>query len=168
MWFRRYKHWIGVWASIFLGLIFVAAGLGKALYRAEAFLVLPEFLPLTFARSVFIWFPAIEVVVGLLLLFGIAARFVAAFSLVLVAGFIANNSWMLSRGLGDEPCGCFGMAERIAQARLSIIGSLYLDVVMLALVLVLLFCYQRNFFNIYPWFLARGKVAEKKDWPGSG
>ena len=168
MWFRRYKHWIGVWASILLGLIFVAAGLGKALYRAEAFVFFPDFLPIAFAKSVFIWLPAIEVVVGLLLIFGIAAKLVATFSLVLIAGFIANNSLLLSLGLGDEPCGCFGIAETIAQARLSTIGSLYLDVVMLVLVLVLLFCYQRNFFNIYPWFLAGGKVAEKKDWPGSG
>ena len=42
------------------------------------------------------------------------------------------------------------------------------DGVMVFLVMVILFCYQRSFFNIYPWFIKRGKNAEKKDWSGSG
>ncbi|MFQ6122219.1 MAG: MauE/DoxX family redox-associated membrane protein [Dehalococcoidales bacterium] len=152
---RRYKHWIGVWACLFLGLIFVAAGLGKALHRAEAFMFFPDFLPPALAKVIFVWLPAIELTVGLLLITGIAAKFVATFSLMPIAGFMANNSLLLSLGLGYEPCECFGIAETLTQAKLSIIGALYLDIVMLALVLVILFCYQRNFFNIYPWFISQ-------------
>ncbi|MBA7611432.1 hypothetical protein ES703_18656 [subsurface metagenome] len=168
MWFRRYKHWIGVWATMLLGLIFVAAGLGKLAYRPEAFLFSPDFFPSALVKAFLIWLPGIEIIIGVLLIAGIAAKFVASFSLVLIAGFIANNSLLLKLGLEGEPCGCFGIAETLAQERLSVIGALYLDVVMVALVVVILFCYQRSFFNIYPWFLRRGKIAEKKDRSGSG
>jgi hypothetical protein len=154
MWIKRYKHWVGVWASVFLGLIFIVAGLGKALYPAEDFMFFPSFLPLALAKVFLIWLPSLEITFGLLLLLGIAAKLVAVFSSVLISGFIANNSLLLKLGLGDEPCGCFGEAE-IAQAKLSVIGSLYLDGVMLLLVLVILFCYQRSFFNFYPWFIKR-------------
>lgn len=155
MWFKRYRHWIGVWATMLLGLIFTAAGLGKLVYRPEAFVFAPDFLPPALIKAFLIWLPGVEIIIGVLLITGVAAKFVASFSLVLIAGFIANNSLLLKLGLGDEPCDCFGMAETLAQERLSVIGALYLDVVMLALVVVILFCYQRNFFNIYPWFLKK-------------
>ena len=156
----RCKYWIGIWAGIILGLIFVIAGLGKLLSQAESFKTIfnpfPDFLAPIFAEVVSTWIPYIELIVGLLLVIGIAAKLAAAFSSVLIAGFIANNSWMLNQGLGYEPCGCFGIVERITQAELSTVGALYLDIAMLALVLIILFCYQSNFLNIYPWLLARG------------
>ena len=166
---RRNKHGIGVGAGIILGLIFAVAGLGKLLHQAEAFelFFFPDFLTPALAKAVFIWLPRVELIIGLLLITGLAAKLVTTFSLVLILGFITNNVWLLIQGLGDKPCGCFGMAERIAQAKLSILGALYLDVVMLVLVLIILVCYQGNFFNIYPWFLAGGKIAEKKNRVGA-
>ena len=159
----RYRYWIGVGASIILGLIFVAAGLGKLLHRAEAFWLfsypLPAFLTPTFTKVALIWLPRIELIVGLLLIIGIAAKLMSAFSLVLIAGFIANNSWLLSQGQGYQPCGCFGILERILQGKLSTMGALYLDISMLALVLITLFCYSGNFLTTRPWFLGTGKVA---------
>ena len=159
----RSKHWIGVGASLILGLIFVVAGLGKLLHPTEAFKLFffPDFLTPALAKVVFIWLPRLELIIGLLLIIGVAAKLVTIFSSVLIAAFITNNVWLLIQGLGDKPCGCFGIAERIAQARLSTLGSLYVDMAMLALVLIILFCYQRRFFNIYPWFLRRGRIAEK-------
>ena len=153
----RYRQWIGVGAGIILGLIFVAAGLGKLL-QAEAFKIFfnpfPSALAPAFAEAVFVWLPSIELIVGLLLIIGVAAKLMAAFSSVLIAGFMANNSWLLSRGLRYEPCGCFGWVE----AKLSIVGALYLDIGMLALVLIILFCYQGDFFNSYPWFWRKGEI----------
>ena len=155
-----------------MGLIFIAAGVGKLLHPADVFKnfvnPFPDLLTLASIKTFFIWLSRIEITVGLLLVIGIAVKLVAAFSLALIAGFIANNSWILSRGLGYEPCGCFGLLERIIQVKLSTIDSLYLDIVMLALALIILFFYQGKFFNIYPWFLARGKIASEKDWSGSG
>ena len=160
----RYKHWAGIGAGIILGLIFVASGLGKLLSQAESFKTIfnpfPDFLAPVFANAVFSWLPFIELIIGLLLIVGIAAKLMAVFSLVLIAGFITNNSYMISRGLGYEPCpSCFGIIEKIIQVELSTVGALYLDIGMLALVLIILFCYRGNFLNIYPWFLGRGKIA---------
>jgi uncharacterized membrane protein YphA (DoxX/SURF4 family) len=160
----RGKHWLAIVASIILGLIFVAAGLGKLLQPAEAFKIfftsypayLLDFLTPAFFRAIFIWLPRIELIVGLLLIIGVAAKLMAAFSLVLIAGFMANNSWLISQGLGYEPCsGCFGVLERITQARLSTAGALYIDMGMLALVVIILLYYPGNFLTIRPWFLGR-------------
>jgi len=157
----RNKHWISVGASIILGLIFVVAGVGKLLQQPEAvrifFIPLPDFLPATLAKAVFNWLPRIELMVGLLLIIGIAPKLVATFSSALIAGFIAHGSLLIRRGLGSEPCDCFGKLKIVPYTELSIIGSLYLDIVMLALILIILFCYQRNFFSIRPWFLREGK-----------
>ena len=158
----RYKCWAGVWASIILGLFFIVAGLGKLLSNAESFNTifnpLPAFLAPGFTWVIFVWLPYIELVVGLLLICGIAAKLMAILSSVLIAGFITNNTWMVSRGLGYEPCGCLGIMERILHIELSSVGSLYLDIAMLALVLIILSCYQSNFLNLYPWFLGRSRV----------
>ena len=166
----RHKHWIGVGASILLGLIFVAAGLGKLLdpvaIRDMLYILFPSFSSLfltsAFTKAILIWLPRIELIVGLLLIIGIAAKLVATFSSVLIAGFIAINSLMIIQGHGRCPS-CFG-----PQLALRAVDALFIDIIMVALVLIILFCYQSNFFNIYPWFLRRGKIAEKKNWPGSG
>lgn len=155
----RNKHRISVGATIILGLIFIVAGVGKLLQQPEAvrifFIPLPDFLPATLTKAVFNWLPYIELTVGLLLIIGVAPKLVATFSSVLIAGFIAHNSLLIGRGLGSEPCDCFGKLKIVPYTELSILGSLYLDIVMLALVLIILFWHQSNFFNIYPWFLVR-------------
>ena len=144
-----------------MGLVFTVAGLGKLLRPGETFQLFsfPDYLPAALSRVVFIWLPYLELIVGLLLIIGVATKLVTSFATVLIAGFIANNVWLLTQGLGDKPCGCFGMAERIAQARLSVLGSLYIDIIMLALVLVIFFYSQSRFFNVHSWFLRGGKVA---------
>jgi len=169
----RGKHWLAIGASILLGLVFIVSGLGKLPYHGEFLaLVLSKSL-LTLPQAIIIahWVPWVELVLGSLLIIGIAAKFMASFSAALIVVFIANNSWMISLGLGGEPCGCFGNVEHLALAQLSNIEALYLDIGMLALTVIILFCYPGNFLTIRPWFLAileRGKIAEKKDWVGSG
>ena len=158
---RRSKHRIGVGAGIILGLIFVTAGAGKLLHQPEAYKIFftpfLDFLPpILMAKAFFIWFPRVELVIGLLLITGIAARLVAAVSLLLITVFITNNTLNLIKGLGGEPCGCFGAVDNVFEANLSVIGSLGIDIGMLALALVLLFYARRGFFNLYPWFLRRG------------
>lgn len=158
---RRYKYQIGVGAGVILGLIFVTAGVGKLLHQPEAFKIFftpfLDFLPpILMAKAFFVWLPRVELVIGLFLITGIAARLVAAFSLLLITAFITNNILNLIKGLGGEPCGCFGAVDNVFEANLSIIGSLVIDIGMLALALVLLFYARRGFFNLYPWFLRRG------------
>jgi hypothetical protein len=145
-------------AGIILGLIFLAAGLGKLLNPMESSIifVFPDFLPNAVDKFIYQWLPRIEVLIGVLLITGIAARLVASLALALTVSMIANNSILLVQGLGDKPCGCFGEAERLAQLSLSVTGALYIDVVMLVLGFMALLFYQGRFFNINPWFLRRG------------
>ena len=113
----RNKHRISVGTTIILGLIFIIAGVGKLLQQPEAvrifFIPLPDFLSATLTKAVFNWLPYIELTVGLLLVIGVAPKLVATFSSALIAGFITNNSWLLSRGLEYEPCECLGVVEEI-------------------------------------------------------
>lgn len=152
-----YKHWIGVGAGIVLGLVFVTAGVGKLLHQTEAFKIFftpfPGFLSPIFTKAVFIWLPRLELTVGLLLIFGIATKLAATFALMLIAGFITNNSLLLIQG--HEYCpSCFG-----PQVILRTSEALFIDIVMLALVSIVLLCYQGSFFNVRPWFLRRSEIA---------
>ena len=159
----RYKHWIGVGACILLGLIFVIAGVGKALdsfveYKSYLdfrflFAFFPGFFTEAWIQFILTWLPRIEILIGLLLLLGIATKAVAIFSALLIVIFIVSNAWTINQGLGYEPCGCFGF---IAETYLTANFSIILDIGMLFLVLIILFYYQRSFFNITPWFLKRG------------
>ena len=154
----RSLNWFAISAGIILGLIFLAAGLGKLLNPMESsvIFVFPEFLPNVLDRFIYQWLPYVEIIIGVLLITGITARLTASLALVLTLGLIASNSIMLVQGLGDKPCGCFGEAERWVQLRLSIADALYIDVVMLILGFLVLFFYQGKFVNVYPWFLRRG------------
>ena len=151
------QNWFAAIAGIILGLIFLAAGLGKLLNQTESFVifVFPEFLPTALDRFILRWLPSIEIAIGALLVVGIAARLISSLALTLVACLIANIGILLIQGFGDKPCGCFGAAERWVQYRLSVAGALYIDVVMLILGLVVLFFYRGSFVNPYPWFLRR-------------
>ena len=151
-------NWFATGAGIILGLIFLAAGLGKLLNPMDSSIifVFPEFLPNAVDKFIYQWLTRIEILIGVLLITGIAARLVASLALALTVSMIANNSILLVQGLGDKPCGCFGEAERLAQLNLSVTGALYIDVVMLVLGFMALLFYQGRFFNINPWFLRRG------------
>ena len=158
----RNRYWVGIGASIVLGLIFIVSGLGKLPYQGEFLAtILPRsFLTPLLAHLVSRWLPAIEVALGSLLIIGIAAKIMTSFSALLIVGFIAHNSWGIYQGLGYEPCGCLGILDRFLQGKFSTINALYMDIGMLALVLIILLCYPGKFFAIHPWFLRRGKIAE--------
>jgi uncharacterized membrane protein YphA (DoxX/SURF4 family) len=155
-----FKHWAGTVGSILLGTIFVIAGLGKLFTPAEGFKTIfnpfPGFMATAFSDAVFNYLPYVEIIIGLLLIIGVMPRFAAVLSALLIAGFITNNAWLLSQEAGYEPCTCFGVLDRIIGVELSTTGSLYLDIIMLALVLIVVFCHQSSFFNIRPQFLAQG------------
>jgi len=162
----RYRYWVSVGASIILGLIFVTAALGKLLQQTETFKIFytsdKALLTPALADAVAVWLPPIELVVGLLLIIGIATKLVAVFSSGLIAAFMVNNSWLLSQGLGHEPCDCFGVLEIIFQGSLSTTGALYLDIGMLVLAFIVVFCYPRHLLTTRLWFLRMGKEGSEK------
>ncbi len=150
-------NWFATGAGIILGLIFLVAGLGKLLnpMGSSIIFVFPDFLPNAVDKFIYEWLPYLEIIIGVLLITGIAARLVASLALALTVSMIANNSILLVQGLGDKPCGCFGEAERLAQLSLSVTGALYIDVAMLILGIMVVLYYQGKFVNVYPWFLRR-------------
>ena len=153
----RYRYCAGIGASIILGLTSVAAAIGKLLSENQllVFYHLESFLSPTLASLVSHAIPWIELILGLLLITGVMAKLMAIFFSVLILGFIFTNSWLIAHGLAYEPCGCFGIFEKILQGKLSTIDSLVIDIGLLALVLIILFCYPGRFFDIRPWFLRK-------------
>jgi len=151
---KRHRHWFGVEAAIVLGLILAAAGVAKLLHQPEAyevfFIPFPALISRMFTKFYFIWLPRIELALGLLLVFGIAARFISSLALILITGFIISNIVMIIRNL-SLCLSCFG-----PQVQLSTVSALVIDLIMAVLVVIILLCYRRKFFDIYPWFLKRG------------
>ncbi len=157
----RRARLVGIVAAIILGLIFLIAGVGKALDTVANLKMLfnpfPSFIPATFTQTMFKWLPYAELAIGGLLISGIAIGPAAGISIILIAGFIMNNGWMLSRGLGYEPCDCFGIVDKLLQLEFSTRSSFCFDLVMLVLVaLVLVFCRGR-LLSLHPWWPRGGR-----------
>ena len=155
----RCKHWLGLGASITLGMIFLVSGIGKLLLQGELFeTFFPgflDFLTLDQTRLLFYVLPYVEIAIGALLIAGFATKLIAALTALLIAAFIASNVWFITHGMGFEPCGCLGIFDRLFQSKLSTQQSLYIDIAMFALILITLLCYQRSFTSIRPWFLKK-------------
>ncbi len=154
---------ISIIAAIVLGLIFLLAGVGKALDTVESLKMLfnpfPSFIPATLTQAMFKWLPYLEIVIGGLLISGIALGPAAGVSLVLIAGFIMNNGWMLSLGLGYEPCDCFGVVDKLLKLEFSTRTSFRLDLAMLVLAVMALYFGRGRLSSPQPWWL-RGRRDE--------
>ena len=155
-------HRIGIGASIALGIIFVVAGFGKIFTGVEGieriFNPFPSFLTPAVTDTAFELLPYLEIIIGLLLIIGVVPRLAGVVSILLIAGFITNNAWVLGQGRGYEPCSCFGVLDRIVGLRISTTHSLYLDIVMLALAFITIFGLQGRIVNVRPRFLPRRDV----------
>jgi protein-disulfide isomerase len=103
------RAWLGTAARLLLAGTFLWAGIGKigdpaASVRAvRAYRLLPEWL----AKGTGYGLPYLEIALAVLLLIGIATRFAAIVSGVLLAVFLAGIISAAARGLRIE-CGCFG------------------------------------------------------------
>jgi putative oxidoreductase len=96
-------------ARIFLGLVFLLAGLAKAVDPAEFAFEMASY-GIVGARVSAVAGPiliALEIVLGVALLAGVRTRAAALVSTGLMILFLGVKSYALSRGRTD-PCGCFG------------------------------------------------------------
>lgn len=151
-----YRYWIGTLAIIFLGVTFIVAGVGKLLAGSSSFepFVLPVVLSQSFGEVIYSGLPYMEIIVGGLLIFGVAIRFVASLSALLILCFTASNLWRISLGVGAEPCGgCFGVV-----GGLTAISALAMNGIMALMVVVIFVCYKGSFFNIYPISLRKERA----------
>lgn len=105
----RVRDIVGTVARLGLAAVFVVSGVLKAIdpdatyVAVRAYDVLPK-LGVELVAGVLPW---LEIVIGLLLLAGIATRAVAVVSAVLLLGFMAGVAQAWARGLSID-CGCFG------------------------------------------------------------
>lgn len=105
----RVRDIVGTVARLGLAAVFLVSGLLKAIdpdatyVAVRAYDVLPK-LAVTLVAGVLPW---LEIVIGLLLLAGIATRAVATASAVLLLGFMVGVTQAWARGLSID-CGCFG------------------------------------------------------------
>ena len=165
----RIRYLVSTVAGIILGLGLLAAGLGKLVMQTETFRVFytphTTFVTPAIAYQIELWLPPVEVAIGLLLILGIATRLAAVFASGMVLAFIVNNSWLLSQGLGQEACGCFGILDTLAAGGLSTFGALYMDIGMLVVGLLIVLCHPHRFLSVRPWFLQRKGTQDSYDQP---
>jgi len=170
----RVRSIIALVASILMGLTFVMSGSGKTFGFGEIpgqtmhFLsdILPDFL-FTPEIAYFIGYillpyiiPLAELGLGLLLLLQIWPRLLACIASPLIITFIANNSWLISKGKLFASCECFGIWEDIF-GRLTPTQSLGYDIVLLGLALTIIFVHPGPFSYVPRW-LARLSGKDKQ------
>jgi len=157
-----YRRWIAVTAGILLGLVFLTSGIGKIAGQSSLFISIHNLyiFPDIVRTLIVYWLPWGEVLLGLALVVGVASQAVSLISCVLVACFMYQNTWMIMNGFKNEPCSCFGILDRILEGRLSTMNSLYIDIGMLVLALLIYFLSSGGFREWRPWFLRQsGKVT---------
>ena len=112
---RLTRGWAVLGGRLLLGGVLLAAGLAKlpdpaASVRAvRAYDLLPEAVVPAAGYGL----PVLEVVLGLMLVVGLAVRLAAAVSAVLLAAFVGGISSAWARGLTID-CGCFGGGGAVA------------------------------------------------------
>lgn len=109
------QPWLTTAGRLVLGGVWIAAGASKitdldASVRAtRAYELLPELA----AQIVGAALPAVEILLGVLLVVGAGVRAVAVVSAVLMAGFVFGIASAWARGLQID-CGCFGSGGQLA------------------------------------------------------
>ena len=105
----RVRNIVGTGARLGFAAVFLVSGALKAIdpdatyVAVRAYDVLPK-LGVALVAGILPW---LEIVIGLLLLVGVATRAVAVASAVLLLGFMAGVTQAWARGLSID-CGCFG------------------------------------------------------------
>jgi uncharacterized membrane protein YphA (DoxX/SURF4 family) len=128
----RWVTALAVVARLGLAALFLAAGLLKVADPAEnvravrAYEVLPEAV----VPAVGYGLPFLEIGIGLLLLVGLAVRFAAVVSAVLMVAFIVGVAQAWARGLSID-CGCFGGGGQIDPADTRYLEEIVRDTVAL-------------------------------------
>ena len=106
---RGIKDWVGLLARLVLGgALFIAGALKigdleSSVQAVRAY----QLVPYDLAKWVGYAMPAIELIVGAMILAGFLTRWTALLGTLMMAAFIVAISWAWSKGLSID-CGCFG------------------------------------------------------------
>jgi len=106
---KKAQPWIGLLARLGLGGVLLYAGYLKAFSPDKSMMAVRayELLPIWLANIFGIVLPWLEIGAGVLLIVGIAVRYVAIFGSTLMIVFVIAISQAWARGLSID-CGCFG------------------------------------------------------------
>ncbi|MET9000571.1 MauE/DoxX family redox-associated membrane protein [Amycolatopsis sp. NPDC004169] len=147
---------VGTLARLGLAAVWLVSGAlkladpGQTLIAVQAYQVLPDAL----ANVVAIALPLVELVLGLLLLAGLATRWAAAAALGLLVVLIAGIAQSWARGLSID-CGCFGGGGQVAAGQTEYPQEILRDTGF-ALLAVWLVVRPRTWLSLDGW-LARGR-----------
>ena len=118
---------------VFLAAVFVYAAWTKLrqpwlvfAMSIDTYELLPEWAVLVLARTL----PWLELIVGVLLLAGICARFTTAVAAVFLGSFFTIMLLSYGNGMGID-CGCFGLGEALTLQTLVRDGALLMAAVVL-------------------------------------
>jgi uncharacterized membrane protein YphA (DoxX/SURF4 family) len=105
----RVRDIVGTVARLGLAAVYLVSGVLKAIDPDATYVAVRAYdvLPKPGVELVAGVLPWLEIVIGLLLLAGIATRAVAVVSAILLLGFMAGVAQAWARGLSID-CGCFG------------------------------------------------------------
>lgn len=120
-------------AFVMLGIILIFSGVGKIIVPPEMERVWASlFLGGGIIQMLIRVLPYVEIVMGVLLIARFKIRWVSWFVMALILNFIVNNTWLIAIGEGFTTCGeCLGWGIDVWP-----IGSLYIDLIMLSLLLI--------------------------------
>jgi uncharacterized membrane protein YphA (DoxX/SURF4 family) len=143
------RPWVGTAARLVLGVVFLVAGGSKVTDLAASGRAVAAYriLPFEAATVVGAALPMVELLIGLLLVVGLATRVAATVGTALLAVFIGGIASAWARGLSID-CGCFGGGGDLAAGvRPSYGPEITRDLALLALAVFLL-VYPRTRFSL--------------------
>jgi uncharacterized membrane protein YphA (DoxX/SURF4 family) len=141
---------VGTLARLGLAAVFIVSGGLKALDPDQTYVAVRAYdvLPTAGVEVVATVLPWVEIALGLLLLFGVGTRVVAALSVLLLLGFIVGVTQAWARGLSID-CGCFGGGGAVAPGETAYLEELLRDTGFIALA-VWLIVRPRTLFTLDP------------------
>jgi uncharacterized membrane protein YphA (DoxX/SURF4 family) len=158
-----WQPWVTLVARVGLGLTMMAAGLlklpdpGEAVRGVRAYRLLPEPVVPAVAFGV----PALEVLLGVLLVVGLFSRWAAAAVGAILVVFIAAIASAWARGLSID-CGCFGGGGDIAPGQTRYVEEILRDIG-LFLVAALIVRWPWSRFSVDGWL--RGSAPDREPAP---
>lgn len=160
---------IGTFARLGLAAVWLVSGgvkmadPGQTYIAVQAYDVLPHALVHPVATAL----PLLEIVLGVLLLAGLATRWIAVASLLLLAVLIASIAQSWARGLSID-CGCFGGGGRVAAGQTQYPQEILRDSGF-ALLAVWLLVRPRTWLSLDRWLgWGQGRSAADQDRPAGG
>jgi len=126
---KKAQPWIGLLVRLGLGGVLLYAGYLKAFTPDKSMMAVRayELLPIWLANIFGVVLPWLEIGAGVLLIIGIAIRYVAIFGSALMITFVIAISQAWARGLSID-CGCFGDGGAIDPSQTKYLETILRDI----------------------------------------